>query len=44
MPPEGCYTSMSVDPRDGCTFWYMNEYDSPAFYVPIGITAAHPNR
>ncbi len=22
----GDYTSMSVDPNDGCTFWYMNEY------------------
>jgi hypothetical protein len=22
----GDYTSMSVDPKDGCTFWYMNEY------------------
>jgi hypothetical protein len=22
----GDYTSMSVDPADGCTFWYTNEY------------------
>ncbi|MCX3060551.1 hypothetical protein [Streptomyces beihaiensis] len=22
----GDYTSMSVDPSDGCTFWYTNEY------------------
>ena len=22
----GDYTSMSVDPNDDCTFWYMNEY------------------
>ena len=22
----GDYTSMSVDPTDGCTFWYTNEY------------------
>jgi Abnormal spindle-like microcephaly-assoc'd, ASPM-SPD-2-Hydin len=22
----GDYTSMSVDPIDGCTFWYVNEY------------------
>jgi hypothetical protein len=22
----GDYTSMSVDPRDDCTFWYVNEY------------------
>jgi hypothetical protein len=22
----GDYTSMNVDPRDGCTFWYINEY------------------
>ncbi len=22
----GDYTSMSVDPKDDCTFWYMNEY------------------
>jgi hypothetical protein len=22
----GDYTSMSVDPRDDCTFYYMNEY------------------
>jgi uncharacterized repeat protein (TIGR01451 family) len=27
----GDYTSMSVDPRDDCTFWYTNEYyDTPA--------------
>ena len=32
----GDYTSMSVDPRDGCTFWYMNEY-----YARSG-TAADP--
>ena len=22
----GDYTSMSADPRDDCTFYYMNEY------------------
>ena len=22
----GDYTSMNVDPRDDCTFWYVNEY------------------
>ena len=22
----GDYTSMNVDPKDGCTFWYINEY------------------
>jgi hypothetical protein len=22
----GDYTSMNVDPTDGCTFWYINEY------------------
>jgi len=22
----GDYTAMTVDPRDGCTFWYTNEY------------------
>ncbi len=22
----GDYTQMSVDPRDGCTFWYINQY------------------
>jgi hypothetical protein len=22
----GTYTSMTVDPTDGCTFWYVNEY------------------
>jgi hypothetical protein len=22
----GDYTAMSVDPRDGCTFWYTNQY------------------
>ena len=22
----GDYSSMSVDPVDGCTFWYSNEY------------------
>lgn len=22
----GDYTSLNVDPRDGCTFWYVNEY------------------
>jgi hypothetical protein len=22
----GDYTSMNVDPKDGCTFYYMNEY------------------
>jgi len=22
----GDYTSMTVDPVDGCTFWYVNEY------------------
>jgi hypothetical protein len=32
----GDYTSMSVDPKDGCTFWYMNEY-----YARSG-TAADP--
>jgi hypothetical protein len=32
----GDYTSMSVDPNDGCTFWYMNEY-----YARSG-TAADP--
>jgi hypothetical protein len=30
----GDYTSMSVDPSDGCTFWYMNEY-----YARSGTTA-----
>jgi hypothetical protein len=30
----GDYTSMSVDPQDGCTFWYMNEY-----YARSGTTA-----
>ena len=24
--PWGSYTGMSVDPVDGCTFWYVNEY------------------
>ncbi len=24
--PWGSYTSMTVDPVDGCTFWYVNEY------------------
>src|SRR2546429_8319054 len=24
----GDYSSMSVDPRDECTFWYTNEYNS----------------
>ena len=22
----GDYTSMNVDPKDDCTFWYINEY------------------
>jgi hypothetical protein len=22
----GTYSSMTVDPVDGCTFWYVNEY------------------
>jgi len=22
----GDYSSMSVDPQDGCTFWYSQEY------------------
>lgn len=24
----GDYTAMSVDPRDGCTFWYTNQYQA----------------
>jgi hypothetical protein len=26
----GDYTSMNVDPLDDCTFWYVNEYYTPA--------------
>jgi len=26
QPNWGDYTSMTVDPVDGCTFWYVNEY------------------
>ncbi len=26
-PNWGSYTSMTVDPVDGCTFWYVNQYD-----------------
>jgi hypothetical protein len=22
----GDYTALTVDPADGCTFWYVNEY------------------
>jgi len=26
----GDYTSMTVDPTDGCTFWYVNEFGLPS--------------
>jgi len=25
----GDYSSMAVDPHDGCTFWYTTEYSTP---------------
>ncbi len=33
----GDYTSMNVDPRDGCTFWYINEY-----YAVSGVPLPPP--
>ena len=27
-PNWGSYTSMTVDPIDNCTFWYVNQYDA----------------
>jgi hypothetical protein len=32
--PWGTYSSMTVDPVDDCTFWYVNEY----FVLPAGQT------
>ena len=34
----GDYTSMTVDPVDDCTFWYVNEY------LPTNETGPPPNR
>ena len=34
----GDYTSMTVDPVDDCTFWYVNEYS------PTNETGPPPNR
>ncbi len=34
----GDYTSMTVDPIDGCTFWYVNEY------LPTNEIGPPPNR
>jgi hypothetical protein len=34
----GDYTSMTVDPVDDCTFWYVNEY------LPANETGPPPNR
>ena len=34
----GDYTSMTVDPIDDCTFWYVNEY------LPTNQTGPPPNR
>lgn len=31
----GTYSSMTVDPTDDCTFWYVNEY-----WVPTGQTTS----
>jgi len=27
----GDYSSMNIDPRDDCTFWYVNEYFTAEF-------------
>ena len=37
----GSYSSLSVDPADGCTFWYTNEYlpSTGSFNWRTGITS-----
>jgi hypothetical protein len=42
LPPFGgkwgSYSSMTVDPVDDCTFWYVNEYFTPDNSDPTGNT------